>query len=235
MKSSDSPLEEFLLPERKARIDSVLSHRSRSLVLVLDQVMNAHNISAVMRSADAFGVQEIHLVGDEFEFSSGISLGTERWLELNRYKSAEDAIEALRKRGYRFVVLESPRSSTSTDGATPPIPVYDLPFGEKLALVFGNEHRGISPAFGAAADLRAYIPMLGFAESFNISVAAAITMYSSLLGKVEGKRQYEALSATDYAATKEAWIAGSIRRGNLILREVQARERGSNSKLKEKR
>lgn len=213
-------LEDFILPSRRERIDRVVKARTRSLTLVLDQVANAHNISAVMRSADAFGIQELYLIGSEFSFSEGISLGAERWLDLHKFESSVDALAALKKNGFTLVTLEAPPLSGETGQS---VPVFRLPFEKKLALVFGNEHRGISAELRNACDLRAYIPMLGFVESFNISVAAAITMFCSLLGEVEGVRKLETLSSAEEQFLREDWIKKSLRSGDAVSAELERR------------
>ncbi|MCC6953293.1 MAG: RNA methyltransferase [Deltaproteobacteria bacterium] len=220
--SKESPIAQFLVPERRDRLNRVASKRTRSLTIVLDRVANAHNISAVMRSADAFGIQELHLIGDEFAFSGGISLVAEQWLDIHRYRDESELIDGLRARGFRFVTLEAPNLDGTAEEQT--IPVFGLPFDQKLALVFGNEHRGISDKLRASADFRAFIPMFGFVESFNISVAAAITMFCSVLGDVSGERAVDLLPEGDRKELFERWAELSVRDGAKIRAELERRK-----------
>ena len=219
--ASQHALEQFVLPARLDRLEQVLACRSRSLTIVLDRIHHGHNISAVMRSADAFGIQDIHLVGDQFEFSKEISLGAERWLTLSRYASAGEAVQKLHAEGYSIVVLESAELCAKLGRAS--IPVFQLPFQQKLALVFGNEHEGVSPTFRENADFFAHIPMFGFVESFNISVAAAITLFCSTFQRAEGIRQVAPLAESEAAALHAEWLQKTVRNSALILQDLEER------------
>lgn len=154
--------------ERLQRISDVVRARTDDLVLVLDRISDPHNSSAVLRSADAFGLQTVHVIVSEhgFKASRGISKGTQRWLDVIRYQSAEACARRLRREGYSIYVA-------AMGGDTQ---LEDLRAMERLAVVFGNEHRGVSQEMQTLADGTFSIPMRGFVESLNISVAAAITM-----------------------------------------------------------
>ena len=154
--------------ERLRRIEAVIEGRTDSLVVVLDRVSDPHNASAVLRSADAFGVQNVYaIVGPHgFRASRGVSKGTHRWIDVVRYESAEACVRRLKANGYAIYVAamdaeQSPR---------------DLTVVPRIAVVFGNEHRGVSEELRAMADGAFSIPMRGFVESLNVSVAAAITI-----------------------------------------------------------
>ena len=137
-------------------------------MLVLDCISDPHNSSAVLRSADAFGVQTVHVVVGEhgFRASRGVSKGTHRWLDVVRYETAEACARRLKQNGYAIYVA-------AMGADTQP---GDLQETSRLAVAFGNEHRGVSPEMRSFADGTFSIPMRGFVESLNISVAAAITM-----------------------------------------------------------
>ena len=94
----DNPLENFISQNRLAKMNKVLSSRTNSITIVLDRIKNYHNVSAVIRSADAFGINDVHLVGEHFEYTKGISRGAERWIDLFKYESPESAIKFLKKR-----------------------------------------------------------------------------------------------------------------------------------------
>jgi tRNA (guanosine-2'-O-)-methyltransferase len=155
-------------PERLQRIEAVVEGRTDDLVIVLDRIGDPHNSSAVLRSADAFGVQNVHaIVGEHgFRASRGVSKGTQRWLDVTRYETAAACARRLKADGYAIYVA-------AMDGETTP---EDLREQRRLAVVFGNEHHGVSPEMRALADGTFSIPMRGFVESLNVSVAAAITL-----------------------------------------------------------
>jgi len=161
-------LSPVVTPERLERIEEVVRNRTDGLVLVLDHIADPHNSSAVLRSADAFGVQTVHVIVGEhgFRASRGVSKGTHRWLDVVRYESAEACARHLKKDGYAIYVA-------AMGADTQPEDLHDT---RRLAVVFGNEHRGVSPEMRSLADGTFAIPMCGFVESLNISVAAAITM-----------------------------------------------------------
>lgn len=176
-------------PERLQRIEEVVEGRTDDLVIVLDRIADPHNSSAVLRSADAFGVQNVHaIVGAHgFRASRGVSKGTHRWLDVTRYETAEACARRLKSDGYRIYVA-------AMDGETTPKALQEE---RRLAVVFGNEHRGVSSEMRALADGTFSIPMRGFVESLNISVAAAIalqTLASDGRRRLEPARQRELLA-----------------------------------------
>jgi tRNA (guanosine-2'-O-)-methyltransferase len=161
-------LSPVVTPERLQRIEEVVGSRTDDLVLVLDGIADPHNSSAVLRSADAFGVQSVHVIVGEhgFRASRGVSKGTHRWLDVVRYESAQACACRLKQDGYAIYVA-------AMGAETQPEDLHDR---SRLAVVFGNEHRGVSPDMQSFADGTFSIPMRGFVESLNVSVAAAITM-----------------------------------------------------------
>ena len=161
-------LSEVVTSKRLQRIQDVARARTDNLVLVLDRIADPHNSSAVLRSADAFGVQRVHvIVGEQgFRASRGVSKGTHRWLDVVRYQTADACARRLRDEDYAIFVAAMGDETH----------LEDLHMTPRLAVVFGNEHRGVSPEMRDLADGTFSIPMCGFVESLNISVAAAITM-----------------------------------------------------------
>ena len=213
-----NPLDQFLSEDRKRRIEQVLDNRTTDFTIILENVHNAHNISAVIRSADAFGVAEVFIIGNAENMAEGISLGTEQWVNIHRYTKTADAIEQTRSLGYTLVV-----TSPAVDGRSS-IPLSELPFGQqRLAFVFGNERIGASPEMIAAADLLTYIPMFGFVESFNVSVACALTL--SMARNESTKRgRLNPISAELRAELRDKWITSSVRRGEDVRKELESRE-----------
>jgi tRNA (guanosine-2'-O-)-methyltransferase len=226
LEETNAALEQFLLPDRLARLDSVLSQRSSTLTVVLDGVQNYHNISAVIRSADAFGLMDIHLVGSSFHYSKGVTLGTERWMRIHSHKTAADAHLALKKEGYDLVVLQ-PEGHCSKFGDLPSMAVSELPFEKRLALVFGNEKLGVSDELLSAASIQAFIPMRGFVESLNISVACAICLFSSTIEKSAPSRRTASLDDAEQASVRQTWLTNSLKQPETVLRHITSRQEQS--------
>ncbi|MCB0358549.1 MAG: RNA methyltransferase [Bdellovibrionales bacterium] len=217
--SPSHPLEQFVQPERIQRMNQVLMGRSGNIVLVLDHIHNPHNLSAAIRSADAFGIQTVIFCGPPPQLASGITVGVERWIDLVSFPTADETLQWLHQHGYATCILEPPSKHANQQ----PIPVQDLPFDEPLALIFGNEVAGPSDAFVRAAHHRAYIPMFGFVESLNISVAVAITLFCSTLERPRGARRTQTLTEEAMAAVRDRWLRGEVRGADLILQRLTER------------
>lgn len=162
-------IEHLLTPARVQRMQRTLNHRLTWLTVVLDNVFDPHNLSAVLRSCDAFGVQDVHVIEsiEEFRVNRLVSQGAERWLTIHRWSAFPPCRAYLRRR--RFALY----ATTFTPRAEP---LAALPLTRPVALVFGNEHRGVMEEVIAACDGEVIIPMYGFVQSLNISVAAAVAM-----------------------------------------------------------
>lgn len=160
----------ILTPERKERIREVVDKRTYDIIPVLDGIHDLGNVSAVMRSAEAFGLQELHFVENQqkYKISQRTSKGTDKWLDVIRWKESLACAQDLKKRGYQIV-------ATHLDATA--VPISQVDFSKKTALILGNEKDGVSKEILEMSDVRCIIPMQGFAESFNISVAAAVSFY----------------------------------------------------------
>jgi tRNA (guanosine-2'-O-)-methyltransferase len=165
----------LVTPARLARMDAVIARRTRSLVPVLEDLVDPHNGAAILRSADAFGCHEVHVIEETtpFTVSHRVTRGTHRWLELVRHARAVDCVTRLAERGYRVFIA-------AMDGEMGPEEIAGI---DKAAIVFGNEHKGVSDAVRAAVHGTYAIPMEGFVESLNVSVASAITLYVASRGR----------------------------------------------------
>jgi tRNA (guanosine-2'-O-)-methyltransferase len=168
-------LEPLLSDERKQRIRAVIAARSRAVVPVLEGLIDPHNVAAVLRSSEAFGVQELHMVegAEPFLASRRIAQGTERWVEVIRHASSEACVRALHARDYRVYVA-------AMDGDIQPEQLADEP---RVAVVFGNEHAGVSDSMRQLCHGTYTIPMRGFVQSLNVSVAAALTLCAAMRGR----------------------------------------------------
>jgi tRNA (guanosine-2'-O-)-methyltransferase len=165
-------LETYLTEPRKRRLREVLALRTRHIAVVLDDVYQSHNTSAALRSCDAFGVQEVHLVESrhDAQLSSDVAAGSDKWLTITRHRglaAGAQCAQELHRRGYRIV-------AAMLDGATATPSTLDL--STPVAIVIGNETSGVSTALASAASERLSIPMYGFVESFNLSVACALCL-----------------------------------------------------------
>lgn len=205
-------LEPLITEQRLARIEQTLDRRTRSVVAVLEGLLDPHNIAAVLRSADAFGTQEVHIVeGTEpFMASQRVTQGTDRWLDVVRHQDTASCVAQLRARGYRVYVAEM-------DGRLQP---EDLAHETRVAVIFGNEHLGVAPATRALADDSYAIPMRGFVESLNVSVAAALTLHAATRSRGGD------LGADDRLALKARFLMQSIERGDEVVREQLRRDPG---------
>lgn len=163
-------LEGFLTEQRKSRFAEMLAMRTRYLTVALEDVFQMHNASAVVRSCDVFGIQDAHMIEERFgqRLDKNIALGAEKWVDVHRFTSSRECMGHLRAQGYRIVA-----TSPHLDEFTP----SNLPLDRPLAIFFGTEKEGLSPYVLQQADAHLAIPMVGFTESLNISVAAAIVLY----------------------------------------------------------
>lgn len=168
-------LAEFMTPERVEVLKNCLENRTRYMTVCMENTFHPQNASAVVRSCEAFGIQDIHAVGKLTQFSPNVRIvrGTDKWIDIHKHHQGEnptiDLIRKLKDDGYRIVA-----TSPHKEDCTPE--TFDVEAG-KFALFFGTEHAGISDDVIENADQFIKIPMYGFVESLNISVCAAIILY----------------------------------------------------------
>jgi tRNA (guanosine-2'-O-)-methyltransferase len=203
-------LEPLLTPERRARIDAVIAARSTAVAAVLDGLIDPHNVSAVLRSADAFGVQQVHLIQrpEPFLATARVSQGSDRWVDVIRHATTAACVRALRERGHRIFVA-------SMEGALSP---EALALEPRVAIVFGNEHSGVSQELRDLADGTYAIPMCGFVQSLNVSVAAAITLISAMRGRAGNLSPEAALQL------RARYVWTSVPQADVILAEILRRQ-----------
>lgn len=167
-----------MTPERRERLLSVLNKRQPDLTVVLENVFDPHNISAVMRTCDAVGIQEIYVLTNKIprhkKWGARSSSSAAKWLTVHQFESAEECFAALRKK-YKKIYT----THLSTDAVS----LYEIDFTESVALVFGNEHAGVSEEIIAMADGNFIIPQMGIIQSLNISVACAVSIYEAMRQK----------------------------------------------------
>ena len=163
-----------MTPERKSKIEFVLSKRQSDITIVLENVFDPHNISAVMRTCDAVGVQEVYVLNTKIprhkKWGAKSSSSAAKWLTIHQFENAAECFNELRKKYSKILTTH-----LSSDAVN----LYDINFTQPLALVFGNEHSGVSEEIRMLADGNFIIPQTGIIRSLNISVACAVTLYEA--------------------------------------------------------
>ena len=163
-----------MTPERKAKLEFVLSKRQNDITIVLENVFDPHNISAVMRTCDAVGVQEIYVLNTKIprhkKWGSKSSSSAAKWLTIYQFENAKECFSELRKKYSKIL-------TTHLSGDA--LNLYDIDLTQPVALVFGNEHSGVSEEIRSLADGNFIIPQAGIIRSLNISVACAVTLYEA--------------------------------------------------------
>ena len=162
-------LETFLTINRQERFLDILQHRTRHFTIAVEDVYQLHNTSAVMRSCEVFGVQDLHVIEERFgkRIDKEIAMGAEKWVDIHRYQNNASCIANLREQGYR-IVATSPHLEADY--------LADFDITQPAAIFFGTEKTGLSEDILQQADAFIKIPMVGFTESLNISVSAAIVI-----------------------------------------------------------
>ncbi len=191
----------IMTPERTNRINSVLRNRQGNLAIVMENVHDPHNISAVMRTCDAVGIQDIYVLNTIIPphgyFGVRSSSSAAKWLTVHQFGDTRTCFEALRKRYDRIY---------STHLGVDSVSVYDINFTGSVALVFGNEHQGVSEESIRLSDGNFIIPQVGMIQSLNISVACAVTIYEAYRQKkIAGDYDHPDITHPDAQALKLAW------------------------------
>lgn len=206
-------LREFVTEERNERILSVLQNRTRHFTVVLEDLYQTQNISAVMRTCECYGVQDLHIIENENEFQthSAITMGSDKWLCLNNYKhepgNVKKCADRLHAAGYTLVATLPAENSVF---------VQDLPLEEKTAFFFGTELTGLSEEAKAVCDKAVKIPMYGFTESFNISNSVAI-LISGFIERLHRSDVKWQLSEDEKTELYCEWLYKSVRSGDDLV------------------
>lgn len=195
----------LLLDDRRERVDQVVAGRTRGLVVVLDRLGDTFNQAAVLRTCEGMGIQELHVVKHPeagFHAHVGITQGCDKWLDLHFHKTPEACARALKEKGFEVWV-----SALGTGASS----LTEMKFDRPMALVFGNEREGVHPDMQALADGRFWIPMRGFTQSFNVSVAVAISVTRALFWREEHLGKIGDLPGAEQAALKERFYRLSLK------------------------
>lgn len=203
----------FVTPERLSIFQKVLSTRTNYITVVLEDLYQSQNTSAVLRTADCFGIQTVHVIEDKhiFHLNPNVVRGASNWLTINRYNSGEnntlDAIRRLKSDGYRVIAANPHEHDVNLED-------FDLEKG-KVAFVFGTERPGLTKWAKEEADGFMKIPMVGFTESLNVSVSVAVTLHH-LTHKLRNSTINWQLSDQEKEELMLEWLRLTIRRVDLL-------------------
>ena len=208
-------LEPYLTEARRARIEAVLAERTYTVAPVVEGLLNTGNVSAVMRSAEALGFQAFHIIthqehddGVRYKRSERTTQGADKWLDVWRWPTPQACVASLKAQGYEVVV-------THLDAHA--VPISEIDFTQQTALVFGNERDGISEAMLALADRTCLVPMAGFTQSFNISVAAAVCFYHARRDRLTRQGFHGDLTEAQHEMLRAVFFLKSVRSARQIL------------------
>ncbi|MGC9375815.1 MAG: TrmH family RNA methyltransferase [Bacteroidales bacterium] len=207
-------LEQFITTERLELFYKLLNQRTRYITVVLEDIYQSQNASAVLRTADCFGIQDVHIIENknEYQINPDVALGASKWLNLVKYNKQEnntlEAISHLRQKGYRIVATTPHTQDVNLEN-------FDLTQG-KTALFFGTELRGLSNEMIDNADEFLKIPMFGFTESFNISVSAAIILHHLTTSLRKSEINWQ-LSDNEKEEILLEWLKKTIKKSSLLI------------------
>ena len=203
----------FVSDERKVRFSEIISLRTRHLTIILEDIFQPHNASAVLRSCDCFGLQDVHIIENKnkFDVNPDVALGSAKWLTLYKYNNSslntESCIRSLKEKGYRIVATTPHKKDFTPD---------TLPVDGRFALLFGTELEGLSTEAIGLADQFVKIPMFGFTESLNISVSAAVLL-QTLTNRLRNSSVTWGLNEREKTNVLLSWAAASIKKSDLII------------------
>ena len=209
----------YHVPERRARIDEVVANRTRTLTVVMEAFCDPQNVNAVLRTCEAYGIQDLHAVEGPmkpYDRNKKISQNADKWLDVRRWRSTAECLGALRAEGFAIY-------ATHLDPGARPL--GELSFAGKVALVFGNEHRGVSDEALGLSTLRYAIPMRGFVQSLNVSVAAAVSLARAVERRVAERGRHGDLSPEEAQALRERFYVLAVKQRARIAKAAAVRER----------
>ena len=215
-------LRQFATEDRWQRINKVINKRTRYVSVILEDIYQPHNASAVLRSCDCFGIQDVHIIENKNEFdpNKGVTIGADQWISLQSYNqpdinNTEHCYQQLKEKGYQIIATTPHENDVTID---------EVSLDKKTALVFGAELTGLSDYALEHADGYAKIPMAGFSESFNISVSAALCLYE-LSTRLRQSRDDWELDESEKLDLQFDWLKNSVRAPEkLIQRYLEEHE-----------
>lgn len=206
-----SRLREHVTEERWSRLQQVVDKRTCKFITVLENIYDLGNISAVFRSAEAFGFLRAQIISHpeaRFKSANRVARGAEKWLDIQVHQSTQSAVQVLRDQGVKIYATHLEAS----------VPITEIDFTKPTAIVLGNEKDGVSPEMLEAADGRVIIPMQGFSQSFNISVAAALIFYQAWFSRAQKLGQSGDLSEAERNAVLANYLLRCFDNPGMILK-----------------
>ena len=202
-------LSEHMTEGRINTFKNIIKDRTRQVTIVLEELFQPHNASAIIRSCDCFGIQDLHIVENrnEFTIDREIAMGSSKWVNIYSYDSIETCINSLKNQGYKVLATLPNHDAES---------LYEVNYSQKIAFLFGTELKGLTEKAISMADGYVKIPMYGFTESFNVSVSAALCMYEASKKLRELDRQIWELSTEEKAEVQLYWSKKSIKSSAFI-------------------
>ena len=214
-------LSEFVVDERRKLFENKIQHRTKHITIVLENIFQGRNISASIRSADCFGIQDVHIIENDniFNDDSEVSMGAEKWITTKRYNKNDhnsiEAIQSLKEKGYQ-IIATTPHNTDCN--------LYDLDIThKKIALFFGSEVKGCSNETLKLADKRMKIPMYGFTESYNISVSVSLCLQHLTYKMRQSKINWH-LSIDEQSSVMLQWLRNSIKAASEIEKKYLSKE-----------
>ena len=206
-------LERFITDERKERFLEIISQRTNHFTVAMEDVFQMHNTSAVVRTCEVFGVQQAHSIEGRFgkRLDAKIAMGAQKWVDVFRYDDTQDCIDTLRNKGYQIVATTPHKDAYFLN---------DFDITQKSAFFFGTEKEGLSEQVLSQADTFLKIPMVGFTESLNISVAVAIVL-QQLTDKLRRSEIPWQLSEEEHLLTLIEWTKKSVRNVKDVLKRYE--------------
>lgn len=201
---------ELFSENKRDLFDRLVLNRTRHISVVLEDIFQAHNASAVLRSCDCFGVQDVHVIEDRNHYApnSDVSMGSDKWVDYYKHPDILQTYDELRSKGYRIIATLPHENDTL---------ITQLDISQPVALVFGTELTGLTPEAIAHADGYVKVPMYGFTESFNISVCAALSLFC-LTEKMRSDPLIAwQLTADEQITLKLYWAMQVIRDGRHVM------------------
>ena len=210
-------LQPYLLPERLERLKEVLANRVVSVTLVLENLHKDLNISAILRTCEFFGIQDIHVVPQpgEGKIFRTLTQGCHKWLSIHRHEDVSTCFNVLKGKGFRVLA-----GAFGEDA----LPLVQTDFSGRVALVFSNELEGANPEVLEQVDGFFVIPMSGFSQSLNVSVAAGIAIHHVLRYKMEKGEVLERIPSDETGRILEEWVKKSVKQADAVLKELRSRE-----------
>jgi tRNA (guanosine-2'-O-)-methyltransferase len=213
-----SYLSGFITPARWKNMEKIIRNRTRYVTVVLEDIFQSHNASAVLRTCECLGIQDVHIIENKnrYNVNPDVVLGSDKWLSITKYNTNEyntpEAIHQLRKKGYRII-------ATSLSPKAKPLNEFDLD-ENRIALFFGTELTGLTKTALELADDQLKIPIYGFTDSYNISVSAAIILYD-LINKLHSSKIHWQLTQNEMNKILLQWLKNSIKRSDLLIKEFR--------------